>query len=129
MKLIKSLFVIVFFLSANAATAQATAAPQWRELSNLTEVIERIERGNEQSNFEPLKNFAETLHNTAKQLTVKQVPAAYNSKASLAAIKKLQERTATLQASAAAKASVNTLVAQFGEVQEAYRGIAVSVTK
>lgn len=129
MKLLKSFFIVMLLVSATAATAQENTAPQWRDLSNVEEVISRIARGNDEQNYEPLKGFAETLHNMAMNLSAKEIPAPYNSKKTVAAIKKLQKQTEALQSSAASKAPVGTLIAQFSAVKASYDEIAASKSK
>ena len=93
MKLKKLLAIAVFFFAANAASAQSKL-DKWPAMKTFHEVMARVYHPVEQNNLEPLKNFAETLDNKAKELSTKEIPADLKTKELMAAVKRLQEKTA-----------------------------------
>ena len=94
MKLCKLIAVAALFFAANTMSALSSTLDKWAAMKTFHEVMGRVYHPVEQGNLEPLKNFAETLDNKAKELTTKEVPAEFKTKQLMATVKKLQEQTA-----------------------------------
>lgn len=93
MKHIKLFAVLALFFAANTVSAQS-ALDKWPAMKTFHEVMSRTFHPAEEGNLAPLRNFAETLDNKAKELTIKEVPKEFKTKPLMSAVKRLQQKTA-----------------------------------
>jgi hypothetical protein len=119
---LKTFAAIVVFFSVNMLSAQ-TALDKWPAMKSFHEVMSRTFHPAEKGNLEPLKNFSETLENSAKSLTTKEVPAEFKTEKLMASIKRLQGRTTELNKLVKTGASDAELTKTVTEVHDIYHEI------
>ena len=122
MKLTKLIAIIALFFAANTMSAQATI-DKWAAMKTFHEVMARVYHPVEEGNLEPLKSFAETLDNKAKELSTKEIPAEFKTKQLMASVKKLQEQTAMVNKLVKTHAADADLKKAITEAHDTFHGI------
>lgn len=92
MKYVKTLAIAILFLMAVPASAQSTL-DKWPAMKTFHEVMSRSFHPVEKGNFEPLKNFSQTLADKAMELSTKEVPREIKTERLMETVKRLQVKT------------------------------------
>ena len=118
----KLLAIAVLFFATQTLSAQ-TAFDKWPAMKTFHEVMARVYHPVEDGNLAPVKDYAQTLDNTAKDLSVKAIPAEFKTEAVMNAIARLQQQTAALRKLVATRASDADLKDAITAAHETFHGI------
>ncbi len=121
MKYIKTLAIVAFVFAANSLSAQAIQG--WPAMKEFHEVMSRSFHPTEQGNFEPLRNFAETLAFKAGELSTKDIPKEYKTKELMEKIAKLQAKTQEIAKLVKAKAADQALKQPISDAHDIFHEI------
>ena len=89
---IKKLAVALLFFAVVPMSAQS-AIEKWPAMKTFHSVMSRVYHATEENNFEPLKNFSQTLADKAMDLSTQEVPREIKTEALMKTVNRLQVKT------------------------------------
>lgn len=125
---IKKLAIALLFFVAVPMSAQSSLE-KWPAMKTFHEVMSRSYHPVEEGNFEPLRNFAQTLADKAMELSTKEVPRDIKTEALMKAVAKLQVKTQEVNKLVKTNASNETLKKSITEAHDIFHEIVGMCTK
>jgi hypothetical protein len=125
---IKKLAIALLFFVAIPMSAQS-ALDKWPAMKDFHEVMSRSYHPTEENNFEPLRNFSQTLADKAMELTTKEVPREIKTEALMKTITKLQVKTQEVNKLVKSNASNESLKKAITEAHDIFHEIVGMCTK
>ena len=125
---IKKLAIALLFFVAVPMSAQ-TALDKWPAMKTFHEVMSRSFHPVEEGNFEPLKNFSQTLVDKAMELSTKEVPREIKTEALMKTVARLQAKTQEVNKLVQTNASNDQLKKAITEAHDIFHEIVGMCTK
>lgn len=101
---IKAIAFLLFFLVANAVSAQSTF-DKWPAIKDFHMVMSQTFHPAEEGNLEPIKTRSQEMADKAAALTKTDIPAEFRTKSILNSVEQLQKNSAALHKMVASKAA------------------------
>ena len=119
---IKKLAIALLFFVAVPMSAQS-ALDKWPAMKDFHEVLSRSYHPTEENNFEPLRNFSQTLADKAMELSTKEVPRDIKTEALMKAVARLQVQSQEVNKLVKTNASNETLKKAITETHDIFHEI------